>query len=109
MWLQFAHVAASNDFDVLAYCFMPDHLHLLVKGKTQDADLRVFVSTAKQRAAYVARTFIRGRLWQPGYFDRILRDEDDAYAVIKYIRDNPVRAGLVQAADDYPFSGGTRL
>jgi putative transposase len=106
---QFVRPDAERAFAVLAYCFMPDHLHLLVEGASPTADLVVFVSTFKQCAAYAVRDWIRGRLWQRGYFDRILRAGDDAVDVARYIVANPVRAGLVQSPADYPFLGSDIL
>jgi hypothetical protein len=46
-----------------------------------------------------------GRLWQPQYYDHVLRDEEDTLRVARYIIVNPVRAGLVTSPRDYPFSG----
>lgn len=109
VWSQFARTAEGNGFDVPAYCFMPDHLHLVVEGITAKADLRVFVADAKLMAAHAAKPFIRGRLWQPGYYDRILRDRDDAYEIIRYILENPTRARLPEAQRKYPFVGGSKV
>ena len=88
---------------------MPDHLHLLAEGVSANADLHVFVAEAKRVAAYAARPLMRGRLWQPGYYDRILRDRDDAYEIIRYILKNPVRARLPEAKRKYPFVGGSKV
>jgi putative transposase len=97
-------------FDVLAYCFMPDHLHLLVQA-TRDADLVAFMRLFKQLSGYAYRraTGDPEVLWQTSYYDHILRREDDAVAVAKYIWANPVRAGLTEDAQDYPFSGSLTL
>ncbi|PYR64618.1 MAG: hypothetical protein DMF87_22555 [Acidobacteria bacterium] len=56
-----------------------------------------------------ARPWLHGRLWQRGYYDRTLRDRDDAHAVIKYILENPVRGGLAKSPHEYPFIGGTKV
>jgi putative transposase len=109
VWLQFVNAADRNHFEVLAYCFMPDHLHLLVEGISDAADLRLFVASAKRQAAHAAKSWVRGRLWQPGYYDRVLRDRDDIHAIIKYIVENPVRAGICRRPSDYPFMGGSRV
>ena len=72
--LQIQRTAGEGAFAVNAYCFMPDHLHLAVEGQHPDSDLRRFVKVAKQRVAYVARTeFQIQRIWQDGYFERVLR------------------------------------
>jgi hypothetical protein len=46
-------------------------------------------------------------LWQEGYFERVLREEDTTLDVIAYILQNPVRAGLVGDPGAYPFSGSS--
>jgi hypothetical protein len=82
---------------------MPDHLHLLARGLDRQCDLRRFAKRAKQLSAYHARRTRRVRLWQPGYYDRVIRyDEEPGY--VEYIRMNPVCAGLVERPEDYPHT-----
>ena len=97
--------ADAHDFRILAYCFMPDHLHLLVEGKSAASDMSAFGKLAKQRSSYEFRQRSGERLWQPGWFDCQLQVSDDVEEKIEYILLNPVRAGLVTNASDYPFSG----
>ena len=47
-------------------------------------------------------------LWQEGYYDRVLREGDDPKQVARYIIENPIRAGLAQSANEYPFLGSDR-
>ena len=84
---------------------MPDHLHLLVTCQSEEADLIAFAKDVKQRVAYRRRCLDRGVVWQPGYYERILRDDEATLTVAKYILANPVRKGLVREPRDYPFSG----
>jgi putative transposase len=109
VWSQFLRTSREQQFETVAHCFMPDHVHLLVEGRSPQADLRAFVAVAKQRAAYVARHMVAGRLWQTGYFDRILRDDDDLFEFARYILQDPVRTGLVTSPLDYPFLGSETL
>jgi putative transposase len=44
-------------------------------------------------------------LWQQGYFERVLRNDEGTLTVIRYVFENPVRAGLVERYEDYPFLG----
>jgi putative transposase len=97
--------AAAQAFAVPAYCFMPDHLHLLVEGTSATSDLVAFANEAKQRTGYRYRRGQRRALWQKGYFEHVLRDDETTLNVARYILANPVRAGLVQEPHDYPFSG----
>ncbi len=93
------------DFRCLAYCLMPDHVHLLVcvGGKNSLTEL---VGAWKSLCALAARQ--RGKpagLWQRSFFDHALRSEESLQAVADYILANPVRAGLVTRQADYPLSG----
>jgi REP element-mobilizing transposase RayT len=92
-------------FAIVVYCFMPDHLHALVAGTSDDANFRNFVRLAKQRTSFHARRIIRGRLWQQSFFDRTLRVDDVLHETIRYIVMNPVRAGLAATPLDYDFWG----
>ena len=85
---------------------MPDHVHLAVEGSRPDSDLRRFAKVAKQRVAYIARTeFQIPYVWQDGYYERVLRTYEGMDKLIRYILDNPVRAGLVERAEQFPHSG----
>jgi REP-associated tyrosine transposase len=44
-------------------------------------------------------------LWQPGFFDHILRSGESYAEKWNYVRENPVRAGVVKNADDWPYQG----
>jgi len=99
------HVAGAAGFQILAYCFMPDHVHLLVESESETADLRRFMNVWKQRTAFNYARRGGGRLWQVGYFDHVLRSDEDLGRHILYILGNPVRAGLTQTIGEYPFAG----
>ena len=102
---QIMSAAHAQAFAIIAYVFMPDHLHLLVEGKRDDADLKSFAHLAKQKSGYAhARSYHR-RLWQPSYYDRVIRDDEETWDVIRYIVMNPVRAGIVKDFRLYPFLG----
>jgi len=102
---QFLRAATSDGFAVIAYCFMPDHVHLIVVGRREGADLRRFVSGAKQRSGFEFARALGGRLWQRNFFDRTIRKNEDIPALIAYIVNNPVRARLVADPADYPHWG----
>jgi len=100
----------ANDFrfGIPAYCFMPDHVHILAIGEELDSDLEAFLARMKQKTGFDFKKLHRTRLWQDGYYDRILRNDEQTIVVARYILDNPVRAGLVTDCRDYPFSGSNR-
>jgi len=107
--LELLHTAERRRFAVLAYTFMPDHLHTLVEGGSDDADFCGFVAVLRRRVTIATRFLCPGGLWQDGYFERVLREDEDSTASIDYILDNPIRAGLVARAVDYPFSWSCTL
>jgi putative transposase len=99
--------AAAHDVDVPAYCFMPDHLHALIEGAAQDSDLAECAAQFRQRTGYWYRRAHRRWLWQDGYYDHVLRHEDDTLSVARYIVANPTRARLCQDIRSYPFIGSS--
>ena len=103
--VQFRRTAKEEPFAILAYCLMPDHAHLLVEGTRHNSDLRRFAKLAKQRSGAAFALEYGGRLWQEGFHDRVLRLNEDAKSVARYIVANPVRASLVVSPMDYPHSG----
>jgi len=97
--------ATENRFAIIAYCFMPDHLHLLVEGKSPSSDLQQFGKYAKQYSGFSYKREHGRHLWQPSFNDRVLRSDDDTWGVARYIVENPLVAGLATRADEYPFCG----
>jgi putative transposase len=97
--------AERHDIALVAYCFMPDHVHLLVSGVAESTDVRAFVAAFKQATGFAYRRQHEKRLWQPGYFDRMLRDDEATEAVARYILENPVRAGLTAQLGEYQPAG----
>jgi len=90
---------------VPAYCFMPDHLHLIVAGINGNADSLRCIKTYKQKSGYWLAKHLNNACWQKDFYDHILRKDENLINVVKYIFDNPVRKGLVAHWQDYPFKG----
>lgn len=95
--------ATHKGIAVLASVYMPDHLHLVVEGTTPQSDLRAFVKLAKQLSGYHVKQQTGHELWERGFHDRIVREGEDLRDYIKYVRENPVKAGLAEKPEDYPF------
>ena len=62
------------DVAIPAYCFMPDHVHLLVEGVSGQACLKTFVSLAKQLSGFHFKREFGRRLWQRYGYERVLRE-----------------------------------
>jgi REP element-mobilizing transposase RayT len=99
-------LAAKHGFTVIAFCLMPDHIHLLAQGETDGANLKAFISAFKQRTGFQYKKATGRPLWQVSYFDRALRRGEDLQTVADYVFSNPVKDGLVEDATHYALSGG---
>jgi putative transposase len=104
---QLVHDAVLFDFAVLAYCLMPDHLHALVEARSERSDLTAFVKRFKQTTGFAYRQDAKQFLWQPGYHEHVLRNDEATEAVVRYVLENPIRAGLATALGKYPFAGSS--
>ena len=97
--------AIEEGFAIVAYCFMPDHVHLLIEGLQESSDCKRFMTKAKQYAGSYYKKRFSQRLWQRYGYERILRSDDTILTVARYIVMNPIRAGLVTCPENYPFIG----
>lgn len=100
-----AESAGDAGFELLAYCVMPNHVHLLACGTREDARLVRFIQRFKQVTGYRYKQATGDALWHRSYHDHILRAEEDASDIAAYIWHNPVRAGLALDAASFAFSG----
>jgi REP element-mobilizing transposase RayT len=92
-----------TDWSIIAGLLMPDHLHLLVAPQRREATVGNLAGALKR---WMRQELQAPWQWQPGCFDRLLRSEESATQKWLYIRENPVRAGLVKAWQDWPYRLG---
>jgi putative transposase len=93
------------EFEILAYCLMVNHVHLLVVPKKEDSLARGIGSANLVYTQYINRKYKRsGRLWQNRFFSTIIEKEPYLWAVARYIERNPVRAGIVKNVEGYVWS-----
>jgi REP element-mobilizing transposase RayT len=106
----FENAVLLRDAQMLAWVLMPDHAHWLI-ALGEDRSLQQLVDVLKTFSARNANRVLgrSGRVWAPAYYDRALRSDEQIPIVVRYIAANPVRAGLVQHANDYPYQNTARL
>ncbi len=95
----------SHQVTSLSFVVMPDHLHWLFSLQNFRS-LSQVVSNIKRRSAYRINQHNNktgSPIWQTGFHDYALRDEDEIKNVARYIIANPLRAGLVDHIGNYPF------
>jgi REP element-mobilizing transposase RayT len=100
-----------NQWTTLAAIAMPDHLHILTAPHDREASVSAYSKWFKRwfDEAYCRPSVSDGRprvqswRWQEGCFDRLLRSDESLSDKWEYLRQNPVRAGLVADPDDWPY------
>jgi putative transposase len=94
---------ADSGYTLHAYVIMPDHLHILMVPRET---LEKAVQLVKGGFSFRAKGALdwKSEIWQQGFTDHRIRDESDWHKHMEYIRINPVRAGLVAHAQDYPYT-----
>jgi len=101
--------ARHHKCTVPIYCFMPNHLHVILQGTVPDADTWKAMGAFKQRSGYWFRRYCPDTRWQKDFYDHILRDEGDVRDAIVYVASNPLRAGLARDPREYPYTGAIDL
>ena len=95
--------ALLRECELITWVLMPDHLHVLVQlGESEN-----LVRYVERTKCAIARSVNRhagtsGRFWQRAFHDHLIRAEEDLKNVARYIVRNPLRAGLVKRAGEYP-------
>jgi putative transposase len=101
-WL--AAYGRRHGVDILAYCLMDNHVHLVGVPAREDSLERALRPLHMRDAQAVNRRHgWSGHLWQGRFFPSPL-DEAHLWAAVRYVERNPVRAGIVSRAEDYPWS-----
>jgi REP element-mobilizing transposase RayT len=100
---QFRNAQEQRWANSLAWVVMPDHFHWLIE--LQECSLSELMQKTKSLSTRgvnmsSGRT---GSLWQQGYHDRALRQDEDLVKLARYVVANPLRAGLVERLGEYPL------
>ena len=97
-------------YRVSSFCVMPNHVHLLLKLQ-QESKLGEAMKLIKGRSSRVINQLANrsGQLWQPDYFDRMIRDDIHFERAQHYTHWNPVKAGLAVAPDHYAHSSANSI
>ena len=98
---------AEDKFNVAVgrYVVMPDHIHLFVCGGP-DFVVGHWIGMLKQALAKAGERSGKGlQNWQEGFFDHVLRSEESYGEKWNYVRENPLRAGLVESRAAWPYQG----
>jgi len=95
-------IAQLRRWEVLAAVIMPDHVHMIV-SPVEDRDLSIGDFAAGFKRLLRKNLSSQDWEWQRGCCDRLLRSDEDLESKWIYVQENPVRAGLVQRSEDWPY------
>jgi putative transposase len=102
---KFAERGSDHGAWIGRYVLMPDHLHAFVALDDERLDLSTWMKSLKNMLSKTLREIgVPTPHWQKGFFDHVLRTEESASSKWNYVRDNPVRAGLVRNWEEWPYS-----
>jgi|SRR5690349_20434410 len=102
------HYRQNGAYLLHEFVLMPDHLHVLLTPSPSNALEKVMQFIKGGSSFRLNRQ--RGRkldLWHAGFHDWTIRDASDWNSKARYIRSNPVKAGLVERPEDWPYSSAT--
>lgn len=101
-WLR--ECADRYNTEVWAYCLMRNHVHFVCVPKAEDGLARTFNTLHMRYAQYFhGKKGVTGHLWKGRFLSCIL-DDRSVFEEVRFIENNPVRAALVENAEDYPWS-----
>jgi putative transposase len=91
-------------FDVLNFVVMPNHVHLLLR-LPQGMELEKAMQLIKGGFSFRAKRELgfNGEVWQRGFSDLLVANEESLHSHVRYIEENPVKAGLARSAEEYEF------
>lgn len=91
-------------YRLLAWVIMPNHVHILVE--IWSVPLGEILKSLKSYTAKAANKILNrsGTLWEDDYFDRYVRDDEHYRRVVRYIENNPAKAGLVKAPEEWVWN-----
>jgi putative transposase len=104
------HYLDQEMYDLLAFCIMPNHAHVLFTPSQKEDEsyhaLSAILHSLKRHTAREANRLLQrhGQFWQHESYDHIVRDAGELHRIILYVVNNPVKAGLVDSWDDWPWT-----
>ncbi len=84
-----------DEYDLLAWAIMPNHVHVVLEPLSDHRLSKIVQALKGVSSKGIGKlNGTCGRLWQPDYFDRLIRDDGHLERIIRYLEWNPVKAGL---------------
>ncbi len=100
---EFEVVRRRYGFVIGGYVLMPEHVHLLV-GEPPRSTLATAIQVLKQQTARKLKVSGDSQFWQRRYYDFNVHNEEKRVEKLRYMHRNPVKRGLVEEPEDWPWS-----
>jgi len=100
-------VQSYKPFDLLAYCLLPDHIHLLIELPEEDCNFSIRMREIKRLTTLWMKRETLGNvdpIWQDKYWEHTIRNEKDLQTHFDYIHYNPIKHGLAETYDSWEWS-----
>ena len=105
-FIQFGLRAPEHGVCVGRYVIMPDHVHLFAGFGSEFRSVSSWTKSLKNTISKTLKgATISAPHWQKGFFGHVIRSGESYEEKWNYVRNNPVRAGLVRSAEDWPYAG----
>jgi putative transposase len=91
-------------FALYGYCLMTDHVHLLIRPHETPISRLMQSLLVSHTQRYHRRNQSGGHVWHGRFKSPVIQDDEHLLTVLRYIEANPLRARIVEAAGDYPWS-----
>ncbi len=97
------------EYDLHAYCITSNHVHMVFQLNCEDEQPKPLARVMQSLKRYTAREANKilkrqGSFWQAESYDHVIRDADEYARIVHYVRQNPVKAGLVHRAEDWSWT-----
>lgn len=100
----------EQKIEIIAYCIMNNHAHILIKAEKINELSKYMQRLNTKYARYYNKKYNRvGYVFRDRYKSEGIYNEKHLYNCIKYIYDNPVKAGICSKAEDYPYSNYKKI
>ncbi|HTY01389.1 MAG TPA: hypothetical protein VMG09_15305 [Bacteroidota bacterium] len=97
--------AAAHRFDVYAYCFLPDRLLLIIRGREETSDMKEFLAGFRGGSNDIVTRLDQHPAWSRKYIERVLRKGEESRDIARQLLLAPVKEGLAKSPSEYPYLG----